>query len=561
MKNIVIILLVLCYLSFAENYLLNGGQKSRINYTLIEQITPVPGTVTVSLTIVEPVSFQSPTYNQQIDNFKIQFSVQPDKQEKKSDRHGNKIVKYSWQNPGRTFQADISFNASNNVSFNKVETNTPFPMQNLSSDINHYLKSTKQVQSDHSQVKNLALELTQDAKTEYEVVQNILSYLIDNTTYVLTPEKYDAIWTLKSGKGNCQNYSHLAAALMRAAGIPVRIVNGITLKEPYNINVGGRILTMNMAEGRHSWIEVYFPDLGWMPVDPQQTELFVSNRFIRIETGLDNEETMNDGLVGWTRQKGSNAIVSFRENIKASFISDKVDIKATPMSFGPKKLLLAPEVGIEIKPVAIASTEPEKPQQWSYEQIQKIKFSQTFVFGNLEFPENVNFAFTRDVKEGQDSESQLQKNFLVETAEYVTSTKDFTQVFVLDQPVQLHQIALALQNFGGSGDIWLELYEDAKGSPAKSAMKSAPINLRTLSIKPGYRWIEFDFQKEQMVLTPGRYWIKLGYSGSPIINWFYSYGKPVGPIDGTRYKLPYETHWTRNLGFEFNYRVTGLTGE
>jgi transglutaminase-like putative cysteine protease len=51
----------------------------------------------------------------------------------------------------------------------------------------------------------------------------------------------------------------LAAALMRAVGIPARIVNGVTLKKPFDVNVSGQILTLNMAEGRHSWIEVYFP--------------------------------------------------------------------------------------------------------------------------------------------------------------------------------------------------------------------------------------------------------------------------------------------------------------
>ena len=54
-------------------------------------------------------------------------------------------------------------------------------------------------------------------------------------------------------------------------------------------------------------------------------------------------------------------------------------------------------------------------------------------------------------------------------------------------------------------------------------------------------------------------WISLKFNGSPIINWFYSYGKPVGPIDGTRYKSFSENDWSKSLGYEFNYRVVGLT--
>ncbi len=56
---------------------------------------------------------------------------------------------------------------------------------------------------------------------------------------------------------------------------------------------------------------------------------------------------------------------------------------------------------------------------------------------------------------------------------------------------------------------------------------------------------------------PGAYWIGLGFTGSPIVNWFYTYGKPVGPSDGTRYKSVYEQDWSGALSYEFNYRVIG----
>jgi len=43
------------------------------------------------------------------------------------------------------------------------------------------------------------------------------------------------------------------------------------------------------------------------------------------------------------------------------------------------------------------------------------------------------------------------------------------------------------------------------------------------------------------------------------MNWFYTYGKPVGPSEGTRYKSVYEQDWSGALSYEFNYRVIGLT--
>jgi transglutaminase-like putative cysteine protease len=560
-KNIIILLVSITFLLsnlLAENYLLNGGQQSRIKYVLVQQIEPTPQTVTVDLTYVIPQSFQSPTFNQEISELKFTFTLDPAKKDETVDPYGNKIVKYSWLNPRTSFQAGVEFLTNNEVSFKKLETTAPFPLINLNADFNKYLSGSEQVPVDNSEIKARAAELVKNSKTEFEAVQNILSWVIDHMQYVLTPPEYDALYSLHSGKGNCQNYSHLAAALMRASGIPARIVNGITLKEPYDIRVGNQILTLNMAQGRHSWIEVYFPDLGWMPFDPQQSELFVSNRFIRVEIGLDNKSTINDGLVRWTREKGSQASLSFEENIEADFLSDQVTIDGQREEFGPRKLLLAPPVAASFVPVTVAKV--EKPVQIDQAQLTLLNYSREYKYGNTEFPEGVNFAFNRVEKESDGGKTQeLQKNFLVETAEYVTSKLQYCQTFILDKPVKLQAIGLALQKFGGTGQLWVELREDQNGAPGPVAARSAGVDLNKFSSKPGYFWVDFDFAAQQLILTPDRYWISIAYSGSPIVNWFYSYGKPVGPIDGTRYKEPTETSWSKSLGYEFNYRVAGLT--
>jgi len=542
----------------AENYLLNGGQKSKIKYKLIQQVEPTNETVTVDLTFVVPQSFKSSTYNQEISEFNISFTKDPENKKEWLDKHGNKVVSYSWSAPRTSFQAEISLISLNSLLLDGIETDTPFPVKNVPEQVLQYLSATEQVPVDDPEIKYKAQELVKEARTQFDAVQKILSWIIDHMQYVLTPQEYGALYSLRNGKGNCQNYSHLAAALMRASGIPVRIVNGITLKRPYDVKIENSVLTLNMAQGRHSWIEVYFPDLGWMPFDPQQTELFVSNRFIRVEVGLDNEETVNDGLVRWTRQKGSKKSLSFEESIDAEFLQDQVAITANKQDFGPRKLLLQPIVQANFIPVK--TPEIEELPIYDPKELMKLKFEKEYVYGNLEFPEGINFAFIRQSIESEEGKTQeLQKNFLVETAEYVTSKLQYAQIFILDKPIQLHKIGLALQKFGGEGQLWLELREDENGFPGPVAAKSLPVDLKSLSIKPGYFWIDFDFSAQKLLLMPDKYWITLGYIGTPIVNWFYSYGKPVGPIDGTRYKDKSEETWSRRLSYEYNYRIIGLT--
>ncbi len=546
------------HLLCAENYLLNGGQKSTIQYKLIQNIEPTEETVTVTLSYVIPQSFTSPTYIQQVSDFNIYFNLEPQKKKEWADKRGNKIVDYTWENPKNPFRVEISFMSENSVSLKPINIQSSFPVATLAGKFTPYLSSSEQVPVDHMEIKRKSKEIVQGARTQFDAVQRILSWVIDHMKYVLIPKEYGALFSLHSGKGNCQNYSHLSAALMRAQGIPVRIVNGMTLKEPYEVKVGDQILSLNMAQGRHSWIEVYFPDLGWMPFDPQQSELFVSNRFIRGEVGIDNNETIYDGLVRWTRKKGSQALISFQESVEADFKRDESDIKGSKQNFGPQKLLLMPFVEATYSPPAIPSE--KKTPIYDPTQLGNLVFNQTFIYGNLEFPEGINFAFSRIAKTGKDKNIlELQKNFLVETAEYVTGKSDYAQMFIIDKPIRLHQVGLALHKFGGEGVLHIELREDQQGKPGKVAAISQPLDLGQLPSKMGYFWVDFDFSSQQLLLTPDRYWITLEYKGSPIINWFYSYGKPVGPIEGTQMKLKNDHEWSRTMGYEFNYRITGLT--
>ena len=344
---------------FAENYLLNGGQESQINYRMVQKVEPSSGIRKLVLSYVVPETFNSPTFNQKITNLDFDFSPSPSNRKDITDKRGNKVIELTWKAPSMPVTTTISLTAMNSVKLQTLQTRAPFPPSGMPSEVEVYLQTTEQVASDNGQIRAKARELTTSAKTEFDAVQKILTWVVDHMHYVLTPQSYDATYSFRSGKGNCQNYSHLAAALMRAVGIPARIVNGITLKQPYDIKMGSTILTLKMAQGRHSWIEVYFPDLDWVPFDPQQTELFVSNRFIRLEVGLDNNETSQDGLIRWTQTKGTSGRPRFEESIDAGFVTDRVNLSAQKMNYGPRGLLLCPRVEAIFSKVA--ATPPPPP--------------------------------------------------------------------------------------------------------------------------------------------------------------------------------------------------------
>jgi hypothetical protein len=68
---------------------------------------------------------------------------------------------------------------------------------------------------------------------------------------------------LRLRQGYCEQYAGAMAALVRAAGVPARMVLGYT---PGTVQPdSSRLVTSDDA---HAWVEVYFDDLGWIPFDP-----------------------------------------------------------------------------------------------------------------------------------------------------------------------------------------------------------------------------------------------------------------------------------------------------
>jgi len=545
---------------WAENFTVRGDMASMIHYELQHQITAGDGMKKLILSFVQPESFESPTYRQQITNFKITFSPPAQERTSTTDARGNKTLLATWTQVPPIIDAVVSFDAQTSTGLKAIDSEAPFPLLSVPDHLKVYLQESEQVQTRDPAIRDLAASLTQGVKTEFDAVQRVVSWVVDHVRYVNPPVQYDALYSLQSGKGNCQNFSHLTAALLRHIGIPVRIVNGVTMNQPFNVVWEKGTLTFKMGQGRHSWVEVWFPDLGFVPYDPQNMQFFVSNRFVRIEVGVDNNETKNDGLVRWVQSVDARTKPKLQENIGGTFLSDATKVSATRQSYGPKNLLLGPNVQAQFKKIEIPPP-PPPPLVIPPDKKKDLHYTVPFVYGNLVFPENVDFAFPRVTKARGKGAFEMSRNFLVETAEYVTTNAtQYAQVVELQKPATLHQVSLALHKFGGEGWLWVDVFKDDNGRPGEPLGTTRMMNLDDISGKPGYRWINFVFEdKDRPVLMPGAYWIALGFSGTPIMNWFYTYGKPVGPVYGTRYKSVFAGDWSGALNYEFNYKVVGMT--
>lgn len=121
------------------------------------------------------------------------------------------------------------------------------------------------IESDHEAIVAKASELTAGAATTWEATRRIAGWVHENVLYTIA-DTPSARLALEKRTGDCGPHSTLTIAMLRAAGIPARLVGGLL----YTPSFGGSF-------GQHAWVEVYMGDDGWVPVDPTTGELGAIN--------------------------------------------------------------------------------------------------------------------------------------------------------------------------------------------------------------------------------------------------------------------------------------------
>lgn len=116
---------------------------------------------------------------------------------------------------------------------------------------------------------DLADSITKGTTNEYDMAASIEQYLRANYLYLdrvnLPPYDRDAVdyFLFQSKQGYCEYFSSAMLVLARLNGLPAREVVGYL---PGGKSEDGRYVSReNQA---HAWVEIYFPQYGWLTFDP-----------------------------------------------------------------------------------------------------------------------------------------------------------------------------------------------------------------------------------------------------------------------------------------------------
>lgn len=158
-----------------------------------------------------------------------------------------------------------------------ADINRPSKQQLRDTDKNTVAdSSTPSVSSDYTElahvdarVARLAEHLTADATTRYDKARAVWEHFDPDNgfkykleTAPATDENAMADFLFHGKRGYCEQYASTMAVMLRSLDIPSRVAVGFTTGER-----DGSRRTISTQDA-HAWVEVYFPEVGWVSFDP-----------------------------------------------------------------------------------------------------------------------------------------------------------------------------------------------------------------------------------------------------------------------------------------------------
>ncbi|MFT4957830.1 MAG: transglutaminase-like putative cysteine protease, partial [Halobacteriales archaeon] len=151
----------------------------------------------------------------------------------------------------------------------RVRTPTPEQLRGAGTD---YPRGIERTYTDlpssvPDRVETRTDEITADAETPYAKAVAIEGYLERSKTYSLNISRPAGniadSFLFEMDRGYCQYFATTMVVMLRTQGIPARYATGFTPGQSVSENT-----YLVRGLNAHAWVEVYFPDEGWVRFDP-----------------------------------------------------------------------------------------------------------------------------------------------------------------------------------------------------------------------------------------------------------------------------------------------------
>ncbi|MFH1821513.1 MAG: transglutaminase-like domain-containing protein [Methanobacteriota archaeon] len=160
-------------------------------------------------------------------------------------------------------------------------------------------------ESNDPMIQAVAKQFTDNTNKLYYKAKQIFDQVLEQPsgetllTYELQNVEHGALWALQSKRGDCTEFSNMMVALMRAAGIPAKVVSGYAFLSLYN-PAGA---SSDADKLGHAYVIFYLPNYGWVPADavwPRYVGSFGQTDYAHIAgASIAGEGSVNSNGINW----------------------------------------------------------------------------------------------------------------------------------------------------------------------------------------------------------------------------------------------------------------------
>ncbi len=316
-----------------------GNLTSSVHCVKMRALTIPEGTQTLVVQLPSTSNASLFAYSLKTESASISYSKKPD-----AVKATNEGISATWVNPPSklSYTMDVNLTIDVNVDGLNSESKLPVKLPSSEEGASKYLSPSTYVQSDDREIANKARAIINNTTYESAAVTSLMLWVSDSLTYDVNVTKHDASWTFYNKQGTCENYAHLSLALLRSVGIPARYVSGYLVEG--RIKIDGYVTTYSYqwSPGPHSWIEVYYPDLGWVPYEPQKTLGFVDDHHVREAVGKDAADVPNK--LTYTSAVGDNSRVLINDSSDATILHETSALRVIHTSSASNQRVLSQEM-------------------------------------------------------------------------------------------------------------------------------------------------------------------------------------------------------------------------
>lgn len=202
---------------------------------------------------------------------------------------------------------------NNNIIYNADLSQTSGDYSNFK-EYNKYTSPDIKIESDTRLISEISKYLFNGLTNPYRKAERAYGLVNTYMTYDNNYGNRGAYSALKNRRGVCEDYAELYVALLRASGVPARVVGGYWIDNNQYENI-------NFSQ--HAWAEFYLPEYGWIPVEPTNIlynngkKIIDWNYFAKLKNNdhLIQGYNVNNGIDGMARITYSGSRVNMFHDV------------------------------------------------------------------------------------------------------------------------------------------------------------------------------------------------------------------------------------------------------